>query len=74
MTSVCLLICQAYLAGAGMGNFLEAIADERNQHAVVCAVLVSQGHWDQATERAQIVFNLSKALERAATELQVTAP
>lgn len=55
-----------------MSDHVNSIADERNRQALVCAVLVSQGHWDQATERAQIVSNLSKALERAATETQVT--
>jgi hypothetical protein len=47
---------------------------ERDKHALTCAVLVSQGHWDQATERAQIVCNLSGAIQRAATETTVTAP
>jgi hypothetical protein len=47
---------------------------ERDKHALTCAVLVSQGHWDQATERAHVVFNLSKAIERAATETTVTTP
>jgi hypothetical protein len=47
---------------------------ERDRQALVCAVLVSQGHWDQATERAQVVWNLSKAIERAATESPAAAP
>jgi len=40
----------------------------------VCAVLVSQAHWDQAAERAQIVFNLTQALQRATTASTVAAP
>jgi len=51
-----------------------SLIGERDRQALVCAVLVSQGHWDQATERAQIVFNLSKAVERLATESTVTSP
>jgi hypothetical protein len=47
---------------------------ERDRHALVCAVLVSQGHWDQASERAQIVLNLSAAIQRIAAETATGAP
>ena len=57
-----------------MSIYASTLAAERDQQAVVCAVLVSQGHWDQATERAQIVSNLSRALERLATEPTVASP
>lgn len=50
------------------------LAAERDRQALVCAVLVSQGHWDQATERAQIVFNLSAALQRLAAETGTGGP
>ena len=53
---------------------LEVTRSERDSQALVCAVLVSQGHWDQASERAQIVMNLSQVLQRPAAASTVTGP
>jgi hypothetical protein len=51
---------------------VEQLVAERDRQALVCCVLVSQAHWDQAAERAQIVSNLTAAVVRLAEASLVT--